>query len=144
MQTEAIAPTLNSGAYGNYFGYAMNPSAKITDKSTFPIQIATMYPTARPTNTESCFKYPFDKQFHSKHTPKVIVPRIRFCEEPKSSVYPPPKDLAPTVKREKPIAVTTVAATIGEIILLQYFASRPKVPSKMPPIRTAPITVGYP
>ena len=90
------------------------------------------------------YKYPFAKQFHTRHVTKVIVPRSKFCAEPKSSAYPPPKDLAPTVKSENPIAVTTDAATIGEIIFLQYFANNPKIPSNTPPISTAPITVGYP
>ena len=56
IHTEKIAPILNSGLYGNNLGNEINPSAKITDKSTFPIKIATMYPTTNPTRTESCFK----------------------------------------------------------------------------------------
>ena len=47
-----------------------------------------------------------------------------------------------TVNKEYPIAVTTEAATIGEMIFLQYFAKRPSVPSKIPPQITAPITAG--
>ena len=73
-----------------------------------------------------------------------MVPRMRFWAEPKSSEYPPPKDLVPTVKRENPMAVTTDAASIVEIIFFHYFASNPSVPSLIPPIMTAPTTAGYP
>jgi len=73
---------------------------------------------------------------------KVTVAMIKFSLEPKSSLYPPPKERAPTVKREKPMAVTTVAATMGVMILFQYFAKSPKTPSKQPPTMTAPMTVG--
>ena len=69
-----------------------------------------------------------------------MVPSIRFSAEPKSAAYPPPKDLAPTENYEYPMAVTTEAATIGAIILLQYFAKGPITPSNIPPIITAPIT----
>ena len=58
------------------------------------------------------------------------------------SAYPPPKDLAPTVKRENPMAVTTEAATTGVMILRQYLARSPRVPSKIPPMSTAPTTAG--
>ena len=43
-------------------------------------------------------------------------------------MYPPPNDLAPTVNKEYPIAVTTEAATIGEMIFFFFFAKRPSVP----------------
>lgn len=50
----------------------------------------------------------------------VTVPRIQFFAEPKSAApVPPAKDEAPTVSSEKPIAVTTVAATMGATILIQ-------------------------
>ena len=52
---------------------------------------------------------------------KVTVPIIQFLAEPKFSVpEPPPNDEAPTERSEKPIAVTTLAATIGAISLIQY------------------------
>lgn len=42
-----------------------------------------------------------------------MVPRIQFVADPKFSLLlPPPKEDAPTESREKPIAVTTLAATI--------------------------------
>ena len=76
---------------------------------------------------------------------RVTVPSIQFFAEPKSAApAPPPKEDAPTDNNEKPIAVTTVAATIGEIILIQYFARRPSKPSTIPPTKTAPIRVAYP
>ena len=97
------------------------------------MKIATTYPTTKPANTDNCFKYPLAKMFHARHTANVIVPNNKFLAEPKSSTYPPPKDLAPTVNKEYPIAVTTDAATIGEMIFFQYFARRPRVPSTCPP-----------
>ncbi len=43
-----------------------------------------------------------------------MVPRIQLEAEPKFSLpLPPPKELAPTESREKPMAVTTEAATMG-------------------------------
>ena len=44
----------------------------------------------------------------------------------------------------KPIAVTTQAETMGEMILRQYFANNPSKPSIIPPTMTAPITASYP
>ena len=70
----------------------------------------------------------------------VMRPRIQFCAEPKSALpEPPPKDAAPTLSSEKPMAVTTVEETIGEISLIQYFAKRPRIPSTIPPTSTAPM-----
>ena len=80
--------------------------------------------------------------FHKRQVASVTVPKSRFLGAPKSSAYPPPKERAPTVNNEKPIAVTTHAAAIGEISLRQYFAKSPNVPSKIPPIMTHPMTVG--
>ena len=75
----------------------------------------------------------------------VTVPIIQFCTEPKFSLpLPPPNEAEPTDSREKPIAVTTLAATIGEIHFSQYFANNPSVPSKIPPTKTAPTIVSYP
>ena len=42
------------------------------------------------------------------------------------------------------MAVTTLAATIGEINLIQYLANNPSTPSTKPPISTAPIIAPYP
>ena len=42
------------------------------------------------------------------------------------------------------MAVTTLAETIGEISLIQYLANRPRTPSIMPPMSTAPIIAPYP
>ena len=70
----------------------------------------------------------------------VTEPRIQFVAEPKSSLpLPPPKEFAPTVSREKPMAVTTLAETIGAMILSQNFANSPRMPSTSPPMRTAPM-----
>ena len=120
----------------------MIPPDIIRLKSTFPRKMAITYPTISPASTDSCFKYPFAKMFHRRQVRRVMVPRIRFWAEPKSSAYPPPTDLAPTVKRENPIAVTTEAATTGVMILRQYLARSPRVPSKIPPMSTAPTTAG--
>ena len=68
-------------------------------------------------------KYDFAKILKIIHESNVIVPRIQFVAEPKFSLpLPPPKELAPTERREKPMEVTTLAATIGDISLIQYFA----------------------
>ena len=40
---------------------------------------------------------------------------------------------------ENPMAVTTLADTIGAISFSQYFANKPKMPSIIPPMRTVPI-----
>ena len=75
----------------------------------------------------------------------MIVPNIQFSAEPKSiAPVPPPNDDAPTDKSENPIAVTTVAETIGATTFIQYLANSPNIPSIMPPTRTAPIRVPYP
>lgn len=67
---------------------------------------------------------------------------IQFLAEPKSAEpTPPAKEFAPTGSSEKPIAVTTVAATIGEMILIQYFANSPRMPSTRPPTITQPMIV---
>ena len=69
-----------------------------------------------------------------------MVPRVQFCQEPKDSLpTPPAKELAPTLSREKPMAVTTQAATMGEMIFRQYLAQQPSRPSRMPPTMTAPM-----
>ena len=74
-----------------------------------------------------------------------MEPKIQFLAEPKSALpLPPPKDSAPTLNKEKPMAVTTLAATIGEISFSQYLANKPKNPSTRPPIKTAPIIAPYP
>ena len=46
------------------------------------------------------------------------------------------------MKREKPMAVTTEAATMGVMIFRQYLARRPSVPSINPPTITAPTREG--
>lgn len=90
-------------------------------------------------------KYDFAKILKIIHESNVIVPRIQFVAEPKFSLpLPPPKELAPTERREKPMEVTTLAATIGDISLIQYFAKRPRTPSTIPPTRTAPTMALYP
>ena len=72
----------------------------------------------------------------------MIKPSNRFFQEPKSGEpEPPPNDVAPTERRENPIEVTTLAATIGDTIFLQYLAKSPKVPSTRPPTSIAPTTL---
>lgn len=78
IAVEMIAPTLNSGLYGRSFGSAINPSAKIIVRSTFPKKIATIYPTIKPASTESWRIYPFAKIFHPRHVSKVTPAMIRF------------------------------------------------------------------
>ena len=51
---------------------------------------------------------------------RVTLPRIQFFAEPKSALpLPPPKEVEPTERSEKPIAVTTVAAIVGDEQLLE-------------------------
>ena len=64
---------------------------------------------------------------------------------PKSDApIPPANELAPIGKREKPIAVTTVADTTCGMSLIQYLTKSPSNPSTRPPIITAPISVPIP
>ena len=143
--TEKIALALNSGLKGINEGTAIIEVPESEEKSTTPINTATIYPTISPNKTESCLKYDFAKILKIIHESNVIVPRIQFVAEPKFSLpLPPPKELAPTERREKPMEVTTLAATIGDISLIQYFAKRPRTPSTIPPTRTAPTMVLYP
>ena len=143
--TEKIALALNSGLKGINEGTATIEVPESEEKSTTPIITATIYPTISPNKTESCLKYDFAKILKIIHESNVIVPRIQFVAEPKFSLpLPPPKELAPTERREKPMEVTTLAATIGDISLIQYFAKRPRIPSTIPPTRTAPTMALYP
>ena len=119
MQTETIAPILNSGVNGKNLGNEINPSANITPKSTFPIKIATIYPTVNPAKTDNCLRYPFALIFHNKQVTKVIVPNNKFSGDPKSAVYPPPKDLAPTVNNENPIE-NLATETVKNILLTLF------------------------
>ena len=76
--------------------------------------------------TDNCLKYDFAKILKRIQQSSVNVPRIQFVAEPKVSLpLPPPKEAAPTDNKENPIAVTTVAATIGVIRRSQYFARSP-------------------
>ena len=73
----------------------------------------------------------------------VTPPNTQFSQAPKFLLpLPPPKELAPTDNNEKPMDVTTLAATIGATILIQYLANNPKTPSTIPPINTAPTIAG--
>ena len=74
----------------------------------------------------------------------VTKPVIRFGNEPKSSVYPPPKDRVAVFSRERAMTVTTTADTIGAMNFFQYLAVMPSRPSKRPPAMTHPTTVPYP
>lgn len=68
-----------------------------------------------------------------------MLPFPESSSEPNRSFpLPPPKEEAPTDNKENPMAVTTLAETIGVMSLVQYFAKRPMVPSIKPPTITAP------
>ena len=103
-----------------------------------------MYPAPRPTRMASCFLVPLIKICHSRHTSRVTIPITRLGTEPKSSAYPPPKDRAAVLSRDRPIPVTTTAETMGGIIRFQYRAVRPRIPSNTPPASTVPTTAPYP
>ena len=79
------------------------------------------------------------KTWKSRQATSETLPSSRLYQAPKSSApLPPPKDEAPTLSSEKPMAVTTDAATMGVTMRHQYLASRPKTPSMQPPTMTAP------
>src|SRR5574344_109127 len=110
-----------------------------------PIQAANIYPATNPNNTDNCFQNDLAKILNPIQHNNVNVPRIQFFTEPKFSLpLPPPNDEAPTDNNENPIAVTTLAATIGVINFVQYFAKSPSRPSTIPPTSTAPTIAPYP
>ena len=137
--TEIIAFAWNSGRNGRIEGNAITAVPFSDEKSTTPIHTAAIYPANSPKRTESCLKYDFANMLNNRQQSNVNTPKIQFVAEPNSLLpLPPPNEDAPTESSEKPIAVTTLAATIGVIILVQYFAKRPSTPSTIPPIKTAP------
>ena len=84
-------------------------------------------------------KYPFANIWNNRQHKRVTTPKIQFSTDPKFSLpLPPPKEAAPTESSEKPIAVTTLAATTGVISFVQYFANSQSTPSMIPPTNTAP------
>ena len=94
----------------------------------------------RPNKTESCLVLPFAIIWNTRHEISAMLPSAIFCGEPKSGEpEPPPNDAAPTESSEKPMDVTTTAATMGEMSQRQYFANRPSTPSIRPPTIMAPI-----
>ena len=52
--TDTIALILNSGLNGIKCGTDMIPQSANPEKSTFPIGMATRYPTTRPARTDNC------------------------------------------------------------------------------------------
>ena len=68
---------LNTGLNGKNLGKEIKPSAKMILKSTFPIKIATIYPTVNPAKTDNCFKYPFALIFHKRQVASVTVPNSK-------------------------------------------------------------------
>ena len=93
---------------------------------------------------DSCFFVPFMKICHSRQVSRVTPPVTQWGTDPKSSTYPPPKDRAAVLSRDRPMPVTTTAETTGAMIFRQYRAVRPRSPSKTPPTSTVPTTVPYP
>ena len=73
------------------------------------------------------------------------MPSSRLRGLPKSAApLPPPNDVAPTESNEKPMEVTTTAATMGVMSLRQYRANRPSTPSMQPPTMMAPMAAPMP
>lgn len=96
------------------------PVPERDEKSTIPMNIATIYPTTSPNKTDSCLKYDFARILKPIQHTSVMLPRIQFFAEPKSALpLPPPKEVEPTERSEKPMAVTTVAAITGVISFIQ-------------------------
>ena len=75
----------------------------------------------------------------------VTDPMTQLVALPKSAApCPPAKLLAPMGRREKPMAVTTVAATTWGMSRVQYLGNNPRQPSTRPPTMTAPTSVPIP
>ena len=143
--TDTIAPRLNSGVNGMSCGSANSSMFWKPLKSTAPATTAHAYPMTRPNSTESCLVLPFASTWNTRHETSEMVPSSRFCGDPKSAApEPPPNEEAPTPKSEKPMDVTTTAATMGDMMRRQYFANRPSTPSMMPPTMMAPMATLYP
>ena len=68
----------------------------------------------------------------------VIVATSRFCHEPSGYADDEPNDDTPTFRMLRPIAITTHDDSTGEMIRRQYFAVRPRMPSKIPPTMIDP------
>ncbi len=138
--TDTMAPRSNSGANGMSCGSANSCRFANPLKSTAPTTTAHAYPMTRPNRTDSCFVFPFASTWNTRHDTSEMVPSSRFCGEPKSAApLPPPNEDAPTPSSEKPMDVTTTAATMGEMMRRQYFANRPNTPSMRPPTMMAPM-----
>ena len=85
------------------------------------------------------------KHWNAKHATSEMVPSAKLRRLPKSAApLPPPNDVAPTESSEKPMDVTTTAATIGVMIRRQYCANRPSTPSMQPPTMMAPAAAPMP
>ncbi len=63
---------------------------------------------------------------------------VRLGTEPKSCTFPPPKERAAVLSRERPMPVTTTAETTGVISRRQARAVSPRIPSNTPPAITVP------
>lgn len=104
------------------------------------MQSARIYPTISPTSTERERKNPLANTWQRRHERRVTLPTIQLYVLPKSGApWPPANELAPIGSREKPMAVTTVAATTCGMSFNQYTAKSPKTPSTKPPTMTAPM-----
>ena len=99
----------------------------------------------RPISTDSARRKPLAKTCVRRHVNKVTVPTIQLLILPKSAAPTPPAKLfAPIGRSEKPIAVTTVAATTGGMRLVHLPGNSPSIPSTRPPMMTAPTRVPMP
>ena len=94
---------------------------------------------------ESERSIPLPKMSVTRHTTNVAEPTIQLRALPKSAApCPPAKLLAPMGRSERPMAATTVAATICGMSFVHLLGKRPRQPSTTPPMMTAPISVPMP
>ena len=96
----------------------MKPLSKIWEKSIKLNGIEIKYPIIKPASAERDFIVPLKKFDHIIHVINVIVPINQYFKSPKSlfSLSPPPNEIVPTSKNDKPIPQTTQADTIGDTI----------------------------
>ena len=141
-QNDIMAPAWNLGLNAKSSGTENTPISlmvsPIAPKSTIPKNIEMTYPNIRPKRTYICFATPFILMWNTRAATSVRVATRRFCHAPTGYLPDDAYDDTPTLRMLSPIATTTHDESSGEMIFLQYFAVRPRIPSKIPPTMMAP------
>ena len=91
-----------------------------------------------PSRTYSCLATPLRVVWKISAAARVMAATSRFCQEPRGYLAEEPKEDTPTLRMLRPMDTTTHADRMGEMILRQYLAVRPRMPSKTPPTMMAP------